>query len=65
MCGRDHGVIQDTMAANMWFNIAASYGNTKAAKYRDFAARKLSSTQIIEAQKQAKRCIASGYKQCD
>ena len=59
------GVSQDTIAAHMWWNIAAANGRTTALKNRDIAARKLSSTQIIEAQKKAKLCMASGYKQCD
>jgi TPR repeat protein len=59
------GVLQDTIAAHMWFNIAAANGNTNAVKGRDIAAGKLSSPGVEEAQKRAKRCMASGYKDCD
>ena len=59
------GVLQDTIAAHMWFNIAAANGNAKAAKGRDFIAKELSSADIVEAQKRAKRCMSSGYKDCD
>ena len=59
------GIIQDTMAAHMWFNIAAANGNENALKNRDIAARTLSSSQLVEAQQRAKRCMASGYNDCD
>ena len=59
------GVLQDTIAAHMWFNIAAIKGNKNAVKNRDIAAGKLSSSGVEEAQKRAKRCMSSGYKDCD
>ena len=58
------GVIQDTMAAHMWFNIAAANGHAKAVKNRDIAANKLSAADIVKAQQMAKRCMNSGYKDC-
>ena len=60
-----YGVIQNNVYAHTWSNIASSNGNKDAVTNRDIAAGKLSITQIIEAQKQAKRCMASGYKRCD
>ena len=60
-----NGVLQDTIAAHMWLNIAAANGNKKAAKNRDIVAGKLSSSGVEEAQKRAKRCMSSGYKDCD
>ena len=60
-----NGVLQDTIAAHMWFNIAAANGDPDAAKHRDIAAGKLSSSDIVKAQQKAKRCMASGYKDCD
>jgi TPR repeat protein len=65
MYAKGAGVLQDTIAAHMWFNIAAANGNAKAAKGRDFIAKELSSADIVEAQKRAKRCMASNYKGCD
>jgi TPR repeat protein len=59
------GVLQDTIAAHMWFNIAAANGNKGAVKNRDIAAGKLSSSDIVKAQQMAKRCMASGFKDCD
>jgi uncharacterized protein len=59
------GVLQDTIAAHMWFNIAAANGINAAVKNRDTLAEKLTKADIIEAQKRAKRCVASGYKDCN
>ena len=58
------GVIQDTIAAHMWLNISVANGDSFARSDRDIAAGKLSSSDILEAQKRAKRCMASGYKFC-
>jgi TPR repeat protein len=60
-----YGVLQEMVAAHMWFNIAAVNGDTDAAGNRDIAAKKLSSADIVKAQQMAKRCMASGYKDCD
>jgi len=59
------GVLQDTITAHMWFNIAAANGGKNAVKGRDIVAKKLSSSDIVKAQQMAKRCMASGYKDCD
>ena len=59
------GVLQDTIAAHMWFNIAAVNGDAEAGKVRDKVAKVLSLADIVKAQARAKRCMASGYKDCD
>jgi len=59
------GVLQDTITAHMWFNIAAAKGNAIAVENRDITAGEILSADIVEAQKRAKRCMASGYKDCD
>jgi TPR repeat protein len=59
------GASQDKMAAHMWFNIAAANGHPRAGMYRADVAQSLSPSQIIEAQQNAKRCMASGYQDCD
>ena len=59
------GVLQDMIAAHMWFNIGAANGNKGAVKGRDMAAKQLSSSDIVKAQQMVKRCMASGYKECD
>ena len=58
------GVTQDYVRAHMWFNIAASSGNTLAESNRDKVAKKMSQTQIKKAQKMARRCQSSNYKNC-
>ena len=65
MCFEGRGVLQDTIAAHMWFYIAAANGNTNAEENRDIVAGELSSSDILKAQKRAKRCMSSGYKECD
>ena len=65
MYEKGEGVLQDTIAAHMWFNIAAENGHTGAVKGRNITAKKLSSSDIVKAQQMAKRCMASGYKDCD
>ena len=56
------GVLQDTIVAHMWFNIAAGTGT---GEFRDDAAKKRSSAHIVKAQQIAKRCMSSGYKDRD
>ena len=58
------GVLQDTIAAHMWLNISVANGDRFAVHHRDIAAGKLSSSDTLEAQNRAKRCMASGYKFC-
>ena len=63
--GNGEGVLQDTIAAHMWWNIAAENGLERAVKIRVITSGKLSSSGAKEAQKMAKRCMASGYKDCE
>ena len=65
MYGKGEGALQDTIAAHMWFNIAAADGHTDAEKNRDTVAGKLSSAGVEATQTRAERCMASGYKDCD
>ena len=59
------GVLQDYVRAHMWYNIAGSSGgNEIASKNRDIAAKKMSPSQIAEAQKLARDCVAKNYKGC-
>ena len=50
--------------AHMWYNLAAAQGNKNAVKYRDLVAHKMTQQQIAEAQKLARECLASKYKNC-
>ena len=58
------GVLLDFVRAHMWFNIAASSGNTNASKNRDVVAKRMTSNQIEKAQKRARECVRKKYKGC-
>ena len=62
--GTGQGVIQDNVYAHMWFNIAASNGNADAVKGRDIVAEQMTSSQMAEAQKLARACVAKKFKDC-
>jgi hypothetical protein len=49
----------------MWLNIAVANGNPWAIFERDRVAGKLSSSEVAEAAKRAKRCMESKYKDCE
>lgn len=65
MFGRGEGVLQDYVSAHMWYNIAAAREFTGAAEARDALARHMSAADIAEAQRRARVCMASIYKDCD
>ena len=58
------GVLQDYVYAHMWGNIAASNGDENGSKLRDFAAEKMTSSQIEKAEQLARECIRKKYKGC-
>ena len=59
------GVLQDYLRAHMWFNIAASSGeSTNASKNRDIVAKGMNSNQIEKAQELARECSRKQYKDC-
>ena len=51
----DQGVPVDYQQAYAWFSVAAAKGDAYADRYRDISAKKLSPTQIAEAQALATR----------
>ena len=57
MYGNGKGVPQDYVQAHMWFNLAASKGNEIARKNRDIVAKKMTPTQIAEAQRLAREWL--------
>ena len=59
------GVVQDYSRAHMWFNLAAATGVTVAGTNRDIIAAKMTTQQIVEAQKLGKECQARNFKNCD
>ena len=65
MYANGYGVPQDYITAHMWFNLAAANGDPKASSGRDLVAAKLAAADIAQAQRRAKACLASAYKNCD
>ena len=65
MYAKGEGVIQDNVYAHMWFNIAASSGDSKGASgNRDITAEIMTTAQIAEAQQLARECVRKEYKGC-
>ena len=64
MYGEGQGVLQDYVKAHMWYNISASNGNDTGGKNRDVKAKQMTPSQIEEAQRLAKECVAKNYKGC-
>jgi len=58
------GLIQDNVMAHMWLNIAASNGEKRGREYRDIVEKVMTSSQIADAQKFARECVAKEYKGC-
>ena len=58
------GIRKDNVYAYMWWDIAASKGQEMAAKERDTLAKEMTPSQIEEAQKLARECVAKNYKGC-
>jgi TPR repeat protein len=61
--GNGQGVPQDYVTAHMWANISAANGNKP--RLRDWIAARMTSDQLAEAQRRARVCMASDYKNCD
>ena len=59
------GVGRDYVRAHMWFNIVAAHGVAEAAERRNTIEQRMTPQQVAEAQAMARKCEASGYKQCD
>jgi TPR repeat protein len=60
------GVLKNNIRAHMWWSIAASSGESKkASKNRDKVAKRMTPSQIADAQKLARECVRKKYKRCD
>lgn len=59
------GVAKDYVSAYMWFNIAASNGSQNAVESGTRIAASLSSPDISEAERRARQCLESNYRNCD
>jgi len=61
---KGQGVLQDHVEAHKWFNLAGIGGMERAAKARAGVEGTMTPEQITLAQKLAKICLTSNYKQC-
>jgi len=59
------GVTQDYVRARMWFNLAARKGDEDAKENRLRIAKKMTLSQIAEAQKMARDCKRKNFKNCE
>lgn len=57
-----HGAATDLVEAHMWFNLAASQGHEEAVWCRGDVAEEMSRAEIAEAQRRARRWLASGSR---
>ncbi len=59
------GVPQDYVTAHMWYNLAAALGHDGGPIARDRVAVVMTPADISEAQRRARACQASHYKNCN
>ena len=59
------GLPQDFVAAHMWYNLGAANGVELGGTNRDLLAKEMTPADISEAQRRARVCMASNYKDCD
>ena len=59
------GVPQDNATAYMWLNLATASGYEDVQGLGEKVARRLSQADQSEAQRRARECLASDYKDCD
>ena len=69
MYEKGEGIQQDFVRAYMWYNAAATAASVAvenlAMANRHKVASQMTATQIEEAQKMARRCHQSKFKECD
>ena len=63
--GSGKGVSQDYVTAHMWHYLASSNGYKLGTEMRDLAAQWMTPAEIAEAQRRARVCRNSNYKNCD
>ena len=51
------GVVQSYVDAHMWLNLAASKGDPKISEYRDIVTKKMTTSQIQDAQRLAREWV--------
>ena len=65
MYGQGQGILKDDVRAYMWLDLAASRGNSLAEHGRNLLAKKMSPSQITEAQGMADDCEKNNYQDCN
>ncbi len=58
------GVLVDDLRAYMWFDLSVSAGNDAAIINRERVIKLMTPSQIEQARKLAKQCLANEYKGC-
>ena len=64
MYANGSGVPEDKVLAYMWWNLAAANGIENASKNKGIIAKRMTSSQIAEAQKLSRDCLKNNYKNC-
>ena len=64
MYDRGDGVPEDKVLAYMWWNLAAANGIEDASTNKGIIAKRMTSSQIAEAQKLSRDCLKNNYKDC-
>ena len=59
------GVSQSNILAHQWYNIAASNGDITARENREALAEKMTASDISKAIASARKCMISGYLDCE
>ena len=59
------GVRENHGRAHMWSNIASANGNDTAGPVRDALEISMTPAEIRRATKRARKCMASGYQDCE
>ena len=58
------GVPENNVLAYMWWNLAAANGIENASTGKDIITKRMTSSQIAEAQKLSGECLKKNYKNC-
>ena len=64
MYANGEGVPEDKVLAYMWWNLAAANGHENASTGKDIITKRMTSSQIAEAQKLSRDCLKNNYKNC-
>ena len=65
MYANGRGVLQDYVLAHMWFNIGTANGHSNGSVFRNTIEELMTREQVADAQARARRCMSSGYQDCD